>query len=342
MKMPEQPRVSIISVYYNRKNFVTASVQSLLSQNYPELEIILVDDGSTDGTLEALQRFTDPRVRVVTGSNQGFVNALRGAVETAQGSLIAIHGSGDVSQPQRVEKQVQFLQNHPEVGMVGCYVANVNSTTQTFGNFEPVIIDGMAVGLKDKSPYTHGEVMFRKSLYDEVGGYRTFFKYAQDYDLWLRMSRRAKFGVVPETLYTRFARGDGVELDPEKKVQQLLYADFAVQCFESLDETGKDLVDRFGQDALKHRKPSSKLANEIWSKAMDALAKGDTAAATRLNAMSRQEVHTFKNSAAHLLLSAATKWAILRAGLIKSVAFGKALKRRQDAAFISPKTEGSP
>jgi glycosyltransferase involved in cell wall biosynthesis len=130
--MPEQPLVSIISVYYNRKNFVSASVQSLLNQSCPELEIILVDDGSTDGTLQALQSFSNPRVRVITGTNQGFVKALKGAIETAHGSLIAIHGSGDVSQPQRVEKQVEFLLGHPEVGVVGCYVSHAAKKQKSF------------------------------------------------------------------------------------------------------------------------------------------------------------------------------------------------------------------
>jgi hypothetical protein len=196
--------------------------------------------------------------------------------------------------------------------------------------------------LKNKNPFTHGEVMFRKTIYDEVGGYRPFFKYAQDYDLWLRMSRRTKFGVVPEVLYTRFAHGDGIELNLEKKAQQLLYADFAVQCFESRDETGKDLVDRFGQDALNYRKPSRKLASEVWPKAMDALEKGDMAVAARLNDLSRREAKTLKNELTHVLLRAATKWSVIRAGLLKTVAFGKALKRRQRPEFVTPKAEGSP
>lgn len=339
--MTRPPLVSIISVYYNRKNHVTTSVQSLLNQSYPELEIILVDDGSTDGTLQELQNFTDARVRVIAGPNQGFVTALKEAIATAQGSLIAIHGSGDVSGPQRVEKQVEFLLEHPEVGVVGCHVENINRTTQTTTRFESVITSDLTTQLKNKNPFTHGEVMFRKTVYDEVGGYRPFFKYAQDYDLWLRMSTRTRFGVVPEVLYTRFAHGDGIELNLEKKAQQLLYADFAVQCFESRDETGKDLVDRFGQDALQHRKPSKKLANEVWPKAMDALEKGDMAVAARLNDLSRREAKTLKNELTYVLLNAATKWRVVRAGLHKSVAFGKALKRRQTSEFVSPKAEGS-
>jgi glycosyltransferase involved in cell wall biosynthesis len=285
----KRPLVSIVSVYYNRQKYAHKSVQSLLEQTYPNLEIILVDDGSTDGTLETLQSFSDPRLRLITGANQGFVSALKNAITTARGSLIAIQGSGDLSRPKRIEKQVAFLENNKEVGVVGCYVHNVNLATMTAGRYASVIGENLSEQLKAKCPFTHGEVMFRKDLYDQVGGYRTFFKYAQDYDLWFRLSTVTTFGIVPEVLYTRFAHESGVQLNLEKKAEQLRYADFAVQCFESRDERGHDLVDRYGADALTHRQKSKRLAAELWPKAMDALEQGNTDVAARLNALSLLE-----------------------------------------------------
>lgn len=322
------PLVSIVSVFYNRQKYVVKSVRSLLEQSYPNLEIILVDDGSTDGTLETLRSFSDPRLQILTGPNQGFVTALKNAISTARGSLIAIHGSGDLSHPKRIEKQVAFLDKHHDVGVVGCHVENVNLSTNTAGRYATVISDNLTEQLKAKCPFTHGEVMFRRDLYDEVGGYRTFFKYAQDYDLWFRLSAVTKFGVVPEVLYTRYAHENGVQLDLEKKAQQLLYADFAVQCFESRDEAGRDLVDRYGQDALAHRQKSKRLASELWPKAMDALERGDTEVAARLNALSLQEARTLKNTLTQALLEGAQKWRVVRRGLLSCVAFGRYLKRR--------------
>ena len=108
------PLVTAITVFYNREAHVAQSVESLLAQDYPNLEILLVDDGSKDGTLDALQAYeSDLRVSVISGRNQGLVGALRAAIAQAQGSLIAIHGSGDISLPNRLSRQVEALGRAP-------------------------------------------------------------------------------------------------------------------------------------------------------------------------------------------------------------------------------------
>ena len=125
-----EPLVSVISAYYNREDHVEESIQSLLDQTYENLEIIThVDDGSTDNTLERLRRFDDPRLKIVTHENCGLVLSFIKAIEMSSGEYIAIHGSGDLSLPRRIEKQAALLQEKEKVGVVGCYVNNIDTVT---------------------------------------------------------------------------------------------------------------------------------------------------------------------------------------------------------------------
>jgi len=241
--------VSVITIFYNRADLVHDSIQSLLNQTYRNIEIIAVDDGSTDDTLDRLRSFDDPRLRVITHPNKGLIHSIIEAVELAQGELIAIHGSGDISYPERIEEQVNLLKSKPEVGVVGCIVENTNLITGESSQFYVKDLERIDVTkhlLSKGNVFTHGEVMYRKSIYEKVGGYRTTFVYSQDLDLWLRMSLVTKFSNVEKKLYRRFKVPGGVSTVQEKQLMQIHLAELARQCCEMRLETGEDLVDRFG------------------------------------------------------------------------------------------------
>lgn len=191
-----------MSVFHDRAELVQASVQSLIDQTLGDLEILLVDDGSTDSTLERLRGFDDPRVRVITHPNMGFTGAIRAAVAEAAGDYVAIHGSGDLSRPERLERQKAVLDEMSNVGLVGC---SHSYKGRKIGpdSFELIEVGGVLERLRVKNPFIHGEVMFRKSCYDEAGGYDTSFVYGQDSDLWLRMSLLCDFAILPDMLYER-------------------------------------------------------------------------------------------------------------------------------------------
>ena len=104
-----QPLVSIITVYYNREQYIKESIQSLLEQTYKNTEIIIVDDGSNDETLNILNKFTDNRIRIISHGNMGFVKSIKKAIDISKGKYIAIHGSVDISHANRIERQVDFL-----------------------------------------------------------------------------------------------------------------------------------------------------------------------------------------------------------------------------------------
>lgn len=276
------PRVSIVTVYYNREAYVADAIESLLAQDYPNLEIIAVDDGSTDGTLAALRRYEDPRYRVLTKPNSGFTDTINHGIQASDGTYLAIHGSGDISYPARISKQAAVLRAREGIGLVGCHVAIEQNPGDTAKIRARTKRGSLADTIAASNPFTHGEVMFRRALYDRVGGYRPFFQYAQDRDLWVRMARHSDYDIVPETLYLRRKLDGGVAVSPTKLLMQAYFSDFAIQCGASVDAHGKDLLDRHGPKALFWRKRSKALSKKLSGYALQWLRRGEAEAAQML------------------------------------------------------------
>lgn len=265
--------VSIVTVFYNRANHVKSSIQSLLNQSYTNIEIIAYDDGSTDGTYEQLCAIHDKRLKVYTHNNQGFTKSLIQAIQSAQGDIIAIHDSGDVSLPQRIEKQLQALQANPKVGLVSCYYENVDELTNARTLKTPSIDDSknLTDQLSKANKFSHGEVMFRRSIYEQVGGYRAFFVYAQDYDLWLRMSLSTQFAIVPEILYQRMVFQESVRNSPQKKMIQKYLDELSVQCVHQRRNGQLDLIETYGSFAFLFRQKSKRLSRIFYIEAQEYL-----------------------------------------------------------------------
>jgi glycosyltransferase involved in cell wall biosynthesis len=272
-------RVSAVSVFHDREHAVDGSVRSLLEQTHDDLEVILVDDGSTDGTLDALRRFeSDPRVVVRTHENQGFTPSIRDAVDAATGEAIAVHGSGDLSTPERIAKQVAVLDAEPDVVAVGCWFHNEDAETgEVVDVRRPVIEDDLLAQLVRQNPYSHGEVTFRRKAYDQVGGYREAFRFSQDFDLWLRLAEVGRFAVVPEDLYVRYLRRDGVSRSTPRTLVQQVLREFAVQCSVERASSGDDWVDRFGPAGLLFWEPSPAMAGKLRQHGRRELLFGDAA-----------------------------------------------------------------
>lgn len=263
--------------YYNRSEYVLECVNSLLEQNYDAFEVIVVNDGSSDTlTKEKLNSIQNSRLRVVHQSNTGFVGAIRNAISLSQGEYIAIQGAGDVSLPTRIEKQANVLDKNPEIGMVSCLFENVDFGGEKNGfrtkrSYSRTNIDATDF-LSGANPFGHGEVMFRKSIYEKVGGYRTFFKFSQDLDLWLRMIEHCKAIIIPEYLYERrkFIK-DGVSTDEKKLFLQKYLAEFARQCYVDRKIEGSDFIDLYGMHAGLFKSPNKEISKLISKRIFKAL-----------------------------------------------------------------------
>lgn len=223
------PKVSVITGFYNRAPVLRRTIESILGQTFDDFELIVFDDASTDDTADVLQKlaeeYRDSRFRYVTHpENRGFVRGLTDAIADSLGEYIAIQGSGDVSLPRRLERQVRLLDSRPDVGVVGGWYYNVQDGLGTRRLRQPNADNVTFNDLLKSNVFSHGEVMIRRSDHDRAGGYRTAFTFAQDVDLWLRMRKVTRFATVPEAVYERYVQFDGVSYVPKKVVEQTCFS----------------------------------------------------------------------------------------------------------------------
>ena len=177
--------------------FLREALESVLAQTLADLELLVVDDGSTDETPEILALVGDERLRVLREDRLGLVPALNRAVGEARAPLLARMDADDVSLPERLERQVAYLDARPEVALLAVGV-------ETSGGARIVLPDDDAAlrrRLLLRNPFAHGAVAVRAEAVARAGGYRADYGANEDYDLWRRIARDWKLGAVPEILY---------------------------------------------------------------------------------------------------------------------------------------------
>jgi glycosyltransferase involved in cell wall biosynthesis len=193
---------------YNGAAALRDSIRSVLSQTGVELECIVVDDGSTDSTPRVLDELAcaDRRVRVIPQENRGLTHALIRGCAAARGEFIARQDCGDVSLPGRLETELGILRAHHEVALVSCGTRFVGPNGEALYEASAPLRDAteglLALDLKQvRGPAHHGSTLFRRETYEQVGGYRQQFYFAQDLDLWARLAECGRHIALPEVLY---------------------------------------------------------------------------------------------------------------------------------------------
>lgn len=222
------PKVSIICGYYNRPNLVRRTLDGIREQTFGDFEALVFDDASTDETAdtisEIISSYKDSRFRLIRHErNVGFTRGLINAINQCRGEYIAIHDSGDVSLPRRLERQVSTLDEQPGLVVTGCHYINCVEETGLTRVRRPNANGLTPEDVRRDSTFTHGEVMYRAAAYHQAGGYRAAFRYSQDNDLWQRMIQIGQFGTVPEILYKRYVQLDGISYKPSTFAQQAAY-----------------------------------------------------------------------------------------------------------------------
>lgn len=198
------PLVSVLISSRNGSRYLEESLESLAAQRYTELEIVAVDDGSTDATPEILARFASRhgRTKVLRTGGIGLAGALHRAAAEASGAFFARQDDDDRSDPERIEKQVRFFHAHPEVGAAGTAATRISAEGATLGPYPvPRTRAEISRSLRRGTPFVHGSVMMRREVYEASGGYRAPFQASQDVDLWLRLPAGVELANLPEPLY---------------------------------------------------------------------------------------------------------------------------------------------
>lgn len=201
-----RPAVSVILPAFNPGSYLKASVESVLVECSEDVELIVVDDGGTDGSVDALR--AHPRLRVIRQSNTGLAGALRAGIAASSGPLIARMDHDDVNVRGRIARARDLLERHPDVAVVSCWAEVIDEDGQLVGKLAwPWLKDDVMRDLRYvMNNMVHGAAVFRRATYDQVGGYRDVP--AEDYDLWLRMTQKADAAIIPEFLY-RYRRSPG-------------------------------------------------------------------------------------------------------------------------------------
>jgi glycosyltransferase involved in cell wall biosynthesis len=197
------PLVSVIMPAYNARPYLAEAVRSILRQTHTALELLAVDDGSDDGTAELLDALAreDPRLRVFHRPHRGIVPALNEAVDHAAGEFIARMDADDLCRRRRLEAQVRFLLRHPDVDVCGTWIRSLDERPPYVYRYE-TRHEAIRCDLLFGPMFPHGSAMFRAdTLRDGENRFSERHPLAEDYDLWVRLTERARFATIPAILY---------------------------------------------------------------------------------------------------------------------------------------------
>lgn len=201
MELTNQPLVSVLMPVYNAEAYIAASLQSLLEQEYSRLEIMLVDDASTDQSVDIVQSFNDPRIRIVKNTeNIGLAASLNKAIGLSTGFFLARMDADDIAHPERISRQVQFMLNHPEVDVLGTSMQYFGASK--FLNHFPITHEACKSYLLLNVCFGHPTVMFRRTVFDSPENlYNPAYRqYSEEYDLWCRLADRFRFHNLNDVL----------------------------------------------------------------------------------------------------------------------------------------------
>lgn len=228
MAQPSDNLVSVIIPAYNAESYVLEAIKSILAQDYTPVEILLVDDGSTDRTVERVQ-IAAPKVRIIRQQNAGVAAARNTGLREVRGSYITFLDADDIWLPGKLSAQVRYLQSHPEVGLVfhnwevwkpdssGVYhwpqLDSVKPKIEP--SVEPDLSGWLYLSLLLDCVVHTSTVMIRREVIDKVGFFDTDLVCGEDYDYWLRISRICKMHKLPETY--SFYRSVGGSLSSKPK-----------------------------------------------------------------------------------------------------------------------------
>lgn len=194
----------MITPVHNGERFLAQAVESILAQTFSNFEYLVVDDCSTDGSLGILQHYAEQDDRIVllqtTGPNSQS-NAINTALIRARGEFVALLDADDAAHPQRLERQIGFLEARPDVGVAGTYAQIIDEAGHA-GNVMsyPTTCEMARWGILFWTPVLHSAAIIRRSLLLELGGYSVHWRYANDYSLWAELITHTGIASLPEVL----------------------------------------------------------------------------------------------------------------------------------------------
>ncbi|MDF0530641.1 glycosyltransferase [Tsukamurella sp. 8F] len=212
--------ISVVLPFYNAAATLSQAIESVLEQRGVPFELVLIDDGSSDGSPEIAARYaSDPRVRLISHPNKGLSASLNIGVEQARADLIARMDADDVSLPGRLEHQVQYLRENPDVVLLGGQMVRLVGDERTTKSSFPVDHERIVSALlQGQHAISHPTVAFRKDAVLEVGGYWNE-GLAEDWDLYLKLAEHGRLANLRDTVLDYRYHGSGINADSMRTVR---------------------------------------------------------------------------------------------------------------------------
>jgi glycosyltransferase involved in cell wall biosynthesis len=228
--MAHNPLVSILIPAHNAQETLAAAIHSALNQGYQNIEICVLDNASTDNTAGIINTIADPRVKKLNNTQKGIAIARNLLVATAKGKYIAWLDADDIAMPNRIQAQVNFMEEYPEIGVLGSWVKvrahhGLKTVQWPQGNA------ALHAWLRFRNPFVHSSLMIRSSL---APAYSEAYDYVEDYEWLLNMRHKTEFQILPEFLCSYYApqaaiAGKAASYGQHAKLQQLWEQQWAGQ-----------------------------------------------------------------------------------------------------------------
>ncbi|WP_062531941.1 glycosyltransferase family 2 protein [Leptolinea tardivitalis] len=204
--MPENthlPLVTVVTPSFNQAEFLERTIRSVVEQDYPNLEYIIIDGGSTDGSLDIIKKYSTRIKEWVSEPDKGQTDAINKGFARANGQILAWLNSDDTYNPGAVSEAVKFLQDHPDVGLVYSQASYIDAQDRVIGSFPAAQTDRKRM-LQGYVHIPQQTTFFRADLWKKIGPLDTSFFFAMDYDLWVRLSSLAPLVYCPQYNWANF------------------------------------------------------------------------------------------------------------------------------------------
>lgn len=222
--------VSVILPVYNAQKYLSKAIESIVDQSYQEIELIIINDGSTDDSLDIIKKYLelDSRIKLITRKNKGLVYSLNEGVKKSKGAYIARMDADDISLKDRIKKQVNILDSKPDIDIVGCHYKLINQYDELTGIiYVPIKRDDILFSLCYTTPAAHPSIMLRRSLFD-IQQYEE--DPVEDYLLWTKLYNKNIFNIDEPLLLYRYHYGDSFSdtkrismMESEKNISKYFY-----------------------------------------------------------------------------------------------------------------------
>jgi glycosyltransferase involved in cell wall biosynthesis len=198
----KHPRLTVLMPAYNADRYIGVAIASVLSQSFGDFELLIIDDGSTDGTAGVVQAFRDSRIRYRYHTNQGIAGALNHGLTLARTELIVRFDADDICLPDRLHQQIRFMDTHPEYVLMGSMVDYMDMDGRYVFTYKPPALSNEAIRrLPDMvCPFIHSSVIYRKTPVMELGGYPFHAHGFEDHLLWRGLLQKGKVHNLEEVL----------------------------------------------------------------------------------------------------------------------------------------------